>query len=114
MANPRIDQLKAFLESDPGDAQARFLLGYEYNRQKQYEDAIAVLTRCVEIAPSNAAAWKQLGDAYRSVNRKDEALDAYQQGMEAGKNIGNEHTARECETWIKRLSKAPPAAPGHS
>ncbi len=106
MTNSRIDELKAFLESDPDDSQARFLLGYEYNRQKQYEDAVAVLTRCVQIAPSNAAAWKQLGDAYRSLNRKEDALSAYQRGMEAGKNIGNAHTARECETWIKRLSKS--------
>ncbi len=109
MASSRIDQLKAFLDNDPEDAQARFLLGYEYNRQKQYEEAIPVLLRCVELDESNAAAWKQLGDAYRSLNRKDEALKAYQRGQEAGKNIGNAHTARECETWIKRLSKTMPS-----
>jgi tetratricopeptide (TPR) repeat protein len=105
MKNARIDQLKSFLAADPGDAQARFLLGYEYNKGRCYEDAIEVLLRCVEISPDYAAAWKQLGDALRKLDRLDEAVEAYKKGADAGRNVGNEHTARECETFVRRLSR---------
>lgn len=103
MENARIEQLKAFLANDPDDAQARFLLGYEYNKLKRYDDAVKVLLRCVEIKPDYAAGWKQLGDAYKRLGLATEALGAYERGAEAGKNIGNEHTAKECETLAARL-----------
>ncbi len=105
MENARIEQLKNFLAADPGDAQAGFLLGYEYNKSNRHEEAVEVLLRCIEISPDYAAAWKQLGDAFRKLCRLEEALEAYKKGADAGRNVGNEHTARECETFVRRLSQ---------
>jgi len=99
----RIEQLKDLLADDPSDPQALFLLGYEYNKAREYGAAVEALQRCVEVQPSNAAGWKQLGDAFRRLDRPGEALQAYERGAAAGKNIGNEHTARECQTLADRL-----------
>lgn len=102
----RISQLQTFVAADPSDAQAHFLLGYELNKAKRWEEAAGSLRRCVELDPMQAAAFKQLGDALKRLERIPEAADAYRRGMEAGRGIGNEHTARECETMLKRITPA--------
>lgn len=101
--HPRIGPLVLFLSQNPDDAQARFLLGYEYNKLRRYADAVEVLLPCVETEPTYAAAWKQLGDAYRRLDQAAAALRAYERGAEVARAAGNDHTARECETLAARL-----------
>ncbi len=56
--------------------------GYDALEAGDYERAVDLLKRAVEIEPANKTAWMYLGSAYKSLRRTDEAIAAYKKQID--------------------------------
>lgn len=68
------------IKLDPSSAQAYSLLARVLTAQGQYEEAISLHRKSIELSSNKkerANAWNRLGDAYRKLNDYDNALKAY-------------------------------------
>ena len=76
--------LQAALAGNPSDARARYYLGNLFYDKKRYEEAIREWEASVQIAPSFAIPWRNLGIAYFNVRKDaDAALAAYENASTA-------------------------------
>ena len=50
---------------------------------KNLKRGIEMLARCTTMSPQHASAWKNLGNAYKTVNKKKEAVKAYKSHIDA-------------------------------
>ena len=77
--------LKAYeraLKANPGNAASVCAMGETLVVRLGTEAAnlkrgITVLENCVRLAPKHATAWKNLGNAYKTINKKGDAIRAY-------------------------------------
>ncbi len=100
-----IDNLEAMLSRGQDSALLRFGLGAEYLKQGQYDRAAAHLHSALEFDVHYSAAWKLLGQALASAGRRDEALRAYQDGIDQAETQGDLQAAKEMRVFLKRLMK---------
>lgn len=76
--------LEAALASNPSDARAHYYLGSLFYDKKRYEEAIREWESSVQIDPSFAIPWRNLGIAYFNVRKDaDAALAAYESAFKA-------------------------------
>ncbi|HEU5452052.1 MAG TPA: tetratricopeptide repeat protein [Terriglobales bacterium] len=61
--------------------EVHFALGSIYTATGKSAEAIAELTRALQLAPNSDEGYRRLGDAYRASGRKQEAIDAYQKAV---------------------------------
>lgn len=100
-----LDQLEAMLARGQDSALVRFSLGGEYLKQKQFDRAIEHLRQALAHDPQYSAAWKLLGQALAESGRKDEAIAAYERGIQAAQEKGDLQAAREMRVFLKRLQR---------
>ncbi len=62
--------------------EVHFALGSIYTATGRSAEAVAELTRALQLAPNSDEGYRRLGDAYRAAGRKDEALKAYRRAAE--------------------------------
>ncbi len=79
--NAAIQLLETVCASDRGDYQAHIFLGAAYSQVNRTLDAINVLTRAVELQPSNAQARYNLGIAMERGGYPDQAVTAFEQAI---------------------------------
>jgi len=76
--------LESHLKRVPEDARARILLGANYARLGQEEDAMRELNMAVTLRANEASILYNAACVYCGLNRKAEALDALRKAWEAG------------------------------
>lgn len=85
------------------NALIRFGLGNAYLNLKDYKQAIEHLALALKHDPDYSAAWKLYGKALACAGSNDEAISAYQQGIEIAENKGDIQAAKEMMVFLKRL-----------
>ena len=105
-SSPVLLRLMALLESGKDNALLRFGLGFEYLRTGNADAAIPHLHQAVAFDPTYSAAWKALGRALADTGRRQEALDAYRDGIAAAEAKGDKQAMKEMEVFSRRLAKA--------
>jgi tetratricopeptide (TPR) repeat protein len=75
---------KKALDLNPEHADAQVNLGQLMIEAGEYQGAVVALERAVRIAPVSAAAWIDLGIAYRGLARLEDARLADQRALELG------------------------------
>ncbi len=93
------------LDSGKDNAVLRFSIGSEYLKQEQPAYAVSHLQRAVELDAGYSAAWKLLGRALAECGREDEALSAYEQGINVAQAKGDKQAAKEMGVFARRLRK---------
>lgn len=79
--------LEAALAANRSDARARYYLGNLFYDKKRYQEAIREWEASVELDPSFAIPWRNLGIAYFNVGKDDrKALSAYNHAFAANPN----------------------------
>ena len=63
-------------------AQLAYDDGMEYLDQKDYENGILKFKKAIEIDPSFAFAWDNLGISYRNTNQYEKAIESYEKSLE--------------------------------
>ena len=103
-----IENLEAMLDAGKDGALLRYGLGNEYLRAERFEQAAEHLAKAVQYDPDYSAAWKIYGKALTHCGRREEALGAYQAGIEAAERKGDVQAAKEMKVFLKRLRKSQP------
>ncbi|MCG7927414.1 MAG: tetratricopeptide repeat protein [Candidatus Thiodiazotropha taylori] len=95
--------LEKMLEQGTDDALLRYTLGTLFLKQKDYAQAVEHLSKAVELDPKHSASWKHLGKALAGMERVEEAVASYQQGIEVAEEKGDIQAAKEMRVFLKRL-----------
>ena len=101
-----IDNLEAMLQRGQDSALLRYSLGNEYLKQGAHASAIAHLAEAVRIDPGYSAAWKLYGKALEADGRHQDAIDAFDRGIETAERKGDVQAAKEMRVFRKRAEKA--------
>ena len=100
-----VDNLEALLARGQGSALLRYSLGNEYLKLRQFDKAAGHLRRAIAHDPRYSAAWKLLGRALAEAGRKQEAIQAYEDGIKAAEEKGDKQAAKEMTVFLRRLLK---------
>jgi Tfp pilus assembly protein PilF len=101
-----ISTLEKLLGTPRDGALLRYSLGMEYAKAGDAERAAGYLRDAVQRDPLYSAAWKLLGKTLRELKRDEEALEAYQQGIEAARRKGDRQAEKEMTVFARRIEKA--------
>ena len=55
--------------------------GEKFNDEKKYEEAIQSFLKAIQQEPKNALAYLRLGDAYKALQRFEEAIKPYEKSI---------------------------------
>jgi Fe-S cluster biosynthesis and repair protein YggX len=99
----RIDQFRKMAEADPKNELGHFSLGKAYLDAGMNKDAIASLTRVIELNPNIAKAHQLLAAAFIKENRKEEAIARLKQGIEIATSRGDMMPKNEMVKMLKDL-----------
>ncbi len=103
MPNDRLEILKKFVETNPGDCFARYGVAQEHIKRGEHEQALEQFTKIFEINPDYQAAYYHAGKAYEKLGRKDEAQSTYRKGIEVATRSGDEHARSELQAALDEL-----------
>lgn len=102
----QIDVLSKLLQGGQDSPLLRFGLGNALFKEQQYAQACEHLAVAVEQDPGYSAAWKLYGKALAEAGRRDEAIQAYEHGIETAQVKGDLQAAKEMQVFLKRLRKS--------
>ena len=102
-AEERIGMFLEVLEFDPEDPVATMGLGSAYIQLERYEDAIPHLEQATKVKKDFSAAFLNLGKCYEFLDRLDDAVKAYQEGIVVASRKGDLMPLREMERRLKSL-----------
>lgn len=106
-----ISSLEKLLGTPRDGALLRYSLGLEYAKAGNPERAVQHLREAVARDPLYSAAWKLLGKTLNELNRSEEALQAYRQGIGAAKKKGDRQAEKEMAVFARRIERALGGAP---
>lgn len=100
-----IETFKSLLEKGNDNALLRYSLGNEYLKESNFEEAIIHLNKAIELNENYSAAWKLYAKALAENNQSEEAINAYEKGIEIAENNGDKQAVKEMQVFLKRLKK---------
>ena len=100
-----ISGLEKLLGTPRDGALLRYSLGLEHAKAGERERAAEYFRDAVERDPLYSAAWKLLGSTLQDLNRDEEALQAYRQGIEAAKHKGDRQAEKEMAVFARRIER---------
>jgi Tfp pilus assembly protein PilF len=101
-----IDNLEAMLARGQDSGLLRYSLGNEYLKQGDNENAVAHLREALHQDPDYSAAWKLYGKALQAASQHQDAIDAFDKGVEIAERNGELQAAKEMRVFRKRSEKA--------
>ena len=99
----RLETLIELLKNDPNDTFTLYAIALEYISLKEYESAIKYLSSVIEKDEKYIAAYQQLGYVYSTTNRKEEAAQTYQKGLEVANSTKDKHAADTFSRFLVEL-----------
>ena len=101
-----IENFEAMLARGQDSALLRYGLGNEYLKAEEYEKSAGHLAEAVRQDPDYSAAWKLFGKALTGAKRYEEAVTAFDRGIETAEAKGDIQAAKEMRVFRKRAEKA--------
>ncbi len=100
----RIDKLKAYLEATPDDSFLEHALALEYIKMGDDDRARGILTTLLKRDPAYTGSYYHLGKLLERQGHPEEAIQWYQQGMEACRTAGDKHAFGELRAAFEELT----------
>ncbi len=101
--DPRIQQFQRMAEADPDNELGHFSLGKIYVETRRYHDAVAPLSRALELNPQMSKAYQLLGEAYNKAGQRDKAIEVMTRGVstadEQGDRMPRDTMAKVLREW---------------
>jgi len=101
----QIDTFEAMLSRGQDSDMLRYTLGNAYYKEKQYDKAVEHLRAAVVLKPSYSTAWKVLGRVLADNEQYQDALQAYDAGLDAARENGDKQVEKEITVFRKRVVK---------
>lgn len=105
MSEEKLIKLKNNVEKNPQSPLARFSLANEFYNKKMYIDAIDEIKRYLEINDDEGSAYRMLAVSYEEIGKTDEAIEAFQSGIEAAEKHGHDSMVEEFQEELERLQE---------
>jgi Tfp pilus assembly protein PilF len=106
-----IANLEALLAKGGDSAVLRLALSGRYLEAGDANAAVRHAEAALALDPEYSAAWKALGRAQAEAGAAEQALRAYERGIEVAERRGDRQAANEMRVFSKRLKRAGAAAP---
>ncbi len=103
MSGSKIETLKALVEKNPNNPLGRYGLANEYLKLEMYEEAIEHIKAYLKLKEDQGAVYRMLGEALLKLGRKEEAKEAYRNGIEAAQRHGHPGMAAEFEETLELI-----------
>jgi tetratricopeptide (TPR) repeat protein len=103
MASNRLDILKQMVDQAPGNSFARYGLAMEYANSGKFEEAVGEFRALLKSDENYTAAYYHGGQALEKLGRVEDARAMYENGVQACRRKGDEHTRSEIETAMGLL-----------
>ena len=100
-----ISPLEKLVGTPRDGALLRYSLGLDYEKAGQLDKALEHLREALARDPLYSAAWKTLARVLTDLGRREEALQAYRQGIEAAAKKGDRQAEKEMTVFARRLEK---------
>ena len=100
----RIGQLRQFISASPDDPFPRYALALELKGKGDSGPAADELRELLRRKPDYLAAYLQLGMILETLDRQQEAHDAYVRGQDVARRQGNTHTLSELTQALENLA----------
>ncbi|RYY56333.1 MAG: hypothetical protein EOO09_06855 [Chitinophagaceae bacterium] len=100
----RIEKIKEFLVSKPGDAFLQHALALEYVKLGRDEEARLLFTEILDREPSYTGSYYHLGKLLERTGHPEEALAWYEKGMKACQAANDRHAYGELRGAYEELS----------
>jgi len=107
-SNSRLEQFQKMANDDPTNEVAHFSLGREYLAAGKNSEALASLSRCLELNPNIAKAYHLSAQALVALGRKDEAVAKLTEGVKRADERGEMMPRNEMVTMLKEMGAAVP------
>jgi tetratricopeptide (TPR) repeat protein len=91
----RLEKLLEFLKNEPDDEFLLYALATEYLRLNQTDMALTYYEKLVSEHPAYVGTYYHLGKLYEALNRKEDALQTYQDGIKAAREVRDNHALSE-------------------
>jgi len=95
MAVNRLARLLQFLEEDPDDPFVRFALASEYLKAGDLDASLEWFEALARDHPDYVGTYYQLGKLYHRLGREEEALKAFEDGIQAASRVNDFHASSE-------------------
>ncbi len=103
MRNKKVETLRYLVEKNPNNPLNRFGLANEYFKNEMYQEAIEEIKAYLSLKDDEGAAYRTLGEALLKLGRKEEAKEAYRNGIKAANNHGHPGMAEEFEETLELI-----------
>lgn len=104
MQTDRLQKLLDFLKNEPDDEFLLYALATEYLRLNQPDTALSYYERLVTDHPSYVGTYYHLGKLYEALNRKQDAIITYQNGMKIAREARDNHALSELQGVYNELT----------
>lgn len=105
MSTGLIANLEKLMGTARDGALLRYSLGSEYFKAGDRARAIAELREALARDSAYSAAWKLLGKALSEEHKPEEALLAFERGIDAAEKKGDRQAAKEMRVFAQRLRR---------
>lgn len=95
MTKSRLQRLREFLEENPKDSFLIFAIAKEYEKQGEEESALKYYLQLRKQDPDYVGTYYHLGKAFERQGLPQQAIEAYEAGMEAARRAGDQHALSE-------------------
>lgn len=100
----RLEKLLEFLKNEPDDEFLLYALATEYLRLNQADTALTYYEKLVAEHPGYVGTYYHLGKLYEALNRKDDALQTYQDGIKVAREARDNHALSELQGVYNELN----------
>lgn len=91
----RLEQLRNFLEKSPNDPFLLFAIAQELQKQDAWEEALGQYQALRQEHADYVGTYYHLGKCLEHLQRPEEAVEAYEAGMEVAKAAKDQHALSE-------------------
>ncbi len=103
MTPSRIAALEAMLTQEPNDVTTHYMLGNEYFKAQMYDEAVRVFRRYLGLADDEGAVYRMLACSLERLGRREEAREAYRDGLTAATRHGHQPLIEEYAQALQDL-----------
>src|SRR3954464_13259374 len=93
----RLEKLLEFIKNEPNDEFLKYALATEYLRLNETNKALAYYEDLVNNHPNYTGTYYHLGKLYEALNRKQDAINIYEKGMQITKEKRDNHAFAELQ-----------------
>src|ERR1700760_2458615 len=101
----RLEKLLEFIKNEPDDEFLKYALATEYLRLNDTAKALEYYEDLVNNHPGYVGTYYHLGKLYEALNRKPDAINTYEKGMETAKAQRDNHAFSELQAVYREATE---------